>query len=73
MINVYDPANGHWLGLLADGAGKPIVNPGLWSVTFSGASGANAAGSDPDTLYITAGLLGPTHENAGLFAKIAPN
>jgi uncharacterized protein (TIGR03118 family) len=73
MINVYDPADGHWLGMLADGAGKPIVNLGLWSVTFSGASGANAAGSDPDTLYITAGLLGPTHENAGLFAKIAPN
>jgi uncharacterized protein (TIGR03118 family) len=61
-INAYDPANGHWLGMLADGAGKPIVNAGLWSVTFSGGAGANAAGSVPDTLYITAGLLGPTHE-----------
>jgi uncharacterized protein (TIGR03118 family) len=73
VINAYDPGNGHWLGMLADTAGKPIVNAGLWSVTFSGGVGANAAGSDPDTLYITAGLLGPTHENAGLFAKIAPN
>jgi uncharacterized protein (TIGR03118 family) len=73
VINAYDPANGHWLGRLSDAAGNPIVNPGLWSVTFSGGVGANAAGSVADTLYITAGLLGPTHENAGLFAKIAPN
>jgi hypothetical protein len=29
-------------------------------------------GATPDTLYITAGLVGPTHENAGLFAKISP-
>jgi uncharacterized protein (TIGR03118 family) len=72
-INAYDPADGHWLGTLMDVAGKPIVNPGLWSVTFSGPPGANALGSEPDTLCITAGLLGPTHEEAGLFAKIAPN
>ena len=72
-INVYDPANGHWLGVLSDSSGSPIVNPGLWSVTFSGTAGATAAGAPPDTLYITAGLIGPTHENAGLFAKIAPN
>jgi uncharacterized protein (TIGR03118 family) len=73
MINAFDPANGHWLGMVSDADGKPIVNPGLWSVTFSGPAGANAVGSDPDTLYITAGLLGPTHEDAGLFAKISPN
>jgi uncharacterized protein (TIGR03118 family) len=72
-INAYDPANGHWLGMLRNSHRKPIVNKGLWSVTFSGGAGANALGSDPDTLYITAGLLGPTHEQAGLFAKIAPN
>ena len=72
-INAYNPANGHWLGTLSDASGKPIVNPGLWSVTFSGSAGATAAGADPDTLYITAGLVGPTHENAGLFAKISPN
>jgi uncharacterized protein (TIGR03118 family) len=73
VINAYDPTSGHWLGKLSHADGTPIVNPGLWSVTFSGSTGANAAGSDPDTLYITAGVLGPTHENAGLFAKIAPN
>ena len=71
-INAYNPKNGHWLGMLSDASGKPIINPGLWSVTFSGAAGQTAAGADPDTLYITAGLVGPTHENAGLFAKISP-
>ena len=71
-INAYDPVSGHWLGTLSDASGKPIINPGLWSVTFSGSAGATAAGADPDTLYITAGLVGPTHENAGLFAKISP-
>ena len=34
---------------------------------------SECVGSEPDTLYITVGLLGPTRENAGLFAKIAPN
>lgn len=70
--NAYDPANGHWLGHLSDTNGKPIVNPGLWSVTFSGPPGETALNADPNTLYITAGLSGPTHENAGLFAKIKP-
>jgi uncharacterized protein (TIGR03118 family) len=72
-INAYDPATGHWLGMLSDADGNPIINPGLWTVTFSGAAGATAMGADPDTLYITAGLMGPTHELAGLFAKISPN
>jgi uncharacterized protein (TIGR03118 family) len=72
QINAYNPKNGHWLGMLSDASGKPIVNPGLWSVTFSGPAGATAAGANPDTLYVTAGLVGPTHENAGLFAKISP-
>jgi uncharacterized protein (TIGR03118 family) len=71
-INAYNPKNGHWLGMLSDASGKPIVNPGLWSVTFSGPAGQTAVNADPDTLYITAGLVGPTHENAGLFAKISP-
>jgi uncharacterized protein (TIGR03118 family) len=73
LVNAFDPASGHWLGMLSDARGNPIINPGLWSVTFSGPAGANAVGSPPDTLYITAGLLGPTHESAGLFAKISPN
>jgi uncharacterized protein (TIGR03118 family) len=72
QINAYNPANGHWLGTLSDASGNPIINQGLWSVTFSGAPGATAMGADPDTLYITAGLTGPTHEQSGLFAKISP-
>jgi len=72
-INAYDPANGHWLGVLSDANGSPIVNPGLWTVMFSGPAGATATNAVPDTLYITAGLIGPTHENAGVFARIAPN
>ena len=72
QINAYNSANGHWLGALSDVSGKPIIDPGLWSVTFSGPAGATAAGADPDTLYITAGLVGPTHELAGVFAKISP-
>jgi uncharacterized protein (TIGR03118 family) len=72
-INAYDPATGHWLGMLSDARGKPIINPGLWTVTFSGPAGQTAIGAQPDMLYITAGLEGPTHELAGLFAKISPN
>jgi uncharacterized protein (TIGR03118 family) len=72
-INAYDPATGHWLGVLSHADGNPIINPGLWTVTFSGPVGQTALGAEPDTLYITAGLLGPTHELAGLFAKVSPN
>lgn len=42
-------------------------------MTISGPEGKTALNADPDTLYITAGLLGPTHELAGLFAKIKQN
>jgi hypothetical protein len=69
QINAYAPATGHWLGALSDADGNPIINPGLWTVTFSGPAGQTAVNADPDTLYITAGLEGPTHEPAGLFAN----
>lgn len=72
LINAYDPASGIWLGVLLNSNGIPIVNPGLWTIAFSGPAGQTAVGATPDTLYITAGLIGPTHENAGLFAKISP-
>jgi uncharacterized protein (TIGR03118 family) len=70
-INAFDQS-GHWVGVLSNTSGKPIINPGLWTVTFSGPAGHTAVNAEPDTLYITAGLIGPTHENAGLFARIAP-
>jgi uncharacterized protein (TIGR03118 family) len=72
QINAFDPTNGEFVGTLSDASGNPIINPGLWTVTFSGPAGATAMGAQPDTLYITAGLVGPTHENGGLFAKISP-
>jgi uncharacterized protein (TIGR03118 family) len=72
-INAYNPKTRHWRGMLSDADGHPIVNPGLWTVTFSGPAGQTAIGAEPDTLYITAGLVGPTHELAGLFAKVSPN
>jgi uncharacterized protein (TIGR03118 family) len=69
-INAYDPASGRWLGTVAGPDGKPLVNDGLWALTFSGPSGMTPAGATPDTLYFTAGL---NDEADGLFGAIAPN
>jgi uncharacterized protein (TIGR03118 family) len=69
-INAYDPTTGHWLGTVSGPDGKPLVNDGLWSLTFSGPSGMTAAGAPPDTLYFTAGL---NDEADGLFGTISPN
>jgi len=55
LINAYDP-NGLLLGTIANSAGIPIDNSGLWALTFRGTS-----------LYLTAGLNG---EENGLFARI---
>jgi uncharacterized protein (TIGR03118 family) len=63
MINAYDFFSGALLGTLRDGNGNPIVNDGLWALEF----GNNSATSDPNSLYITAGLRGETE---GLFARI---
>jgi uncharacterized protein (TIGR03118 family) len=69
-INAYDPASRNWLGMVSDSSGKPLVNDGLWSLTFSGAAGMTAVGAPPDTLYFSAGL---NHEADGLFGTISPN
>lgn len=69
-INAYDPASGHWLGMLADGSGKPLVNDGLWSLTFSGPAGSTPVLAPADTLYFTAGL---NNEADGLFGTISAN
>jgi uncharacterized protein (TIGR03118 family) len=62
VINVFDPATGHFLGQISDSAGNAIINPGLWALSFrgDGIGGAN-------TLYFTAGGTG---ENHGLFGTI---
>jgi uncharacterized protein (TIGR03118 family) len=64
VINAYDPTSGHWLGVLSAPHGGPLVNDGLWALTFGGALNAL-----PDALYFTAGL---NHEADGLFGTIVP-
>jgi uncharacterized protein (TIGR03118 family) len=63
-INAYDFFTGAMLGTLTDGTGSPIVNDGLWALAF----GNHSATSDPNSLYITAGL---NDEADGLFARIS--
>jgi uncharacterized protein (TIGR03118 family) len=62
-INAYDFFTGMMLGTLTDGTGMPIVNDGLWAIAF----GNHSATSDPNSLYLTAGL---NDEADGLFARI---
>lgn len=69
-INAYDPASRHWLGMVSDSRGKPLVNDGLWALIFSGGPGRTAVGAPPDTLYFSAGL---NDEADGLFGTISPN
>lgn len=57
--------SGTFVGTLADLSNTPIMNDGLWALTF----GNNGAGSRPGSLYLTAGLNG---EMDGLFARIDP-
>ena len=62
-INAYDFFTGAMLGTLTDGSGNPLVNDGLWDIAF----GNHSSTSDPNSLYITAGL---NDEADGLFARI---
>jgi len=62
-INAYDFFSGALLGTLTDPMGAQIVNDGLWALEF----GNNSATSDPNSLYITAGL---NDEENGLLARI---
>jgi uncharacterized protein (TIGR03118 family) len=69
-INAFDATTGTMLGTLDDIAGNPIAIPGLWSLNF----GSGAAGEDPGTLYITAGIGGGPNndpvQSHGLLASI---
>jgi uncharacterized protein (TIGR03118 family) len=62
-INAYD-RKGHFLDVLEDPNGEPIVIDGLWTVTPGG--GRN---SSPDTIFFTAG---PNGETDGVFGSITP-
>jgi len=62
-ILAFDPTTGAFLGQLLDINGNPLINSGLWALTF----GNGARGTDPNTLYFVAGILGEAH---GLFGAI---
>jgi uncharacterized protein (TIGR03118 family) len=68
-INAYDPKSGHWLGTLRGTDGRPLVNDGLWSLTFGGALNSDGSTSSADTLFFSAGL---NDEADGLFGTIVP-
>ena len=63
-ISAFDPATGNFLGQVSDAAGRALVNPGLWELTFR-----NDGVGSPDALYFTAGS---SSENHGLFGVISP-
>jgi uncharacterized protein (TIGR03118 family) len=64
-INAFNPANGAFLGAIADPQGHPLVNEGLWTIEF----GNGNTGSSPTTLYFNAGINGGAD---GLFGAITP-
>ena len=65
-INAYDPSTGTMLGTLDDTSGNPLVNQGLWGLSF----GNGVQGQDPNKLYFTAGIPGPGDvEDHGLFGS----
>ncbi|MGH9352842.1 MAG: TIGR03118 family protein [Terriglobia bacterium] len=66
-INAYDPMTGMWAGTLEDASGNPIMDGGLWALVFGNGGG----GTDPNALYITAGITQPL-QTEGLFAEIRP-
>jgi uncharacterized protein (TIGR03118 family) len=64
-ISAYNPSNGDFLGYLDNASGKPISDGGLWTLEF----GNGADGTNPDTLYITAGITQPL-QTQGLLAAV---
>jgi uncharacterized protein (TIGR03118 family) len=64
-INAFDFATGAYTGTIRDANGNPLVNEGLWGITF----GNGGQGGNPNTLYLAAGIQDETH---GLFASVTP-
>lgn len=62
-INAFDPLTGAFVGTISSSVNNPIVNSGLWDLTF----GNGVSGGDRGTLYFTAGING---EANGLFGAI---
>jgi uncharacterized protein (TIGR03118 family) len=68
-INAFDPSTGNFLGQLDGANGMPLVNLGLWDLTFG--NGGN--GGSKSDLFFTAGIPGDGMvEDHGLFGAIAP-
>jgi uncharacterized protein (TIGR03118 family) len=70
VINVYDPKTFAFLGQLADGTGKTIVNASLWEIFFGLTTATSTAPSNQNTLYFTAGLAQEKH---GLLGAVNTN
>jgi uncharacterized protein (TIGR03118 family) len=67
MINAYDPTTGMWIGQLDGADGKPLIDLGLWDLTFG--NGGN--GGSKSDLFFTAGIPGGGMvEDHGLFGSI---
>jgi uncharacterized protein (TIGR03118 family) len=62
-INVFNPNSGHFLGQLANRAGRPIKIDGLWGLTF----GNGTTAGQSNVLYFAAG---PDDEAHGLFGSL---
>jgi uncharacterized protein (TIGR03118 family) len=68
-INAFDPSTGSFLGQLDGANGMPLVNLGLWDLTFG--NGGN--GGSKSDLFFTAGIPGDGMvEDHGLFGSIVP-
>jgi uncharacterized protein (TIGR03118 family) len=68
-INAFDPSTGQLLGQLDGADGKPLIDLGLWDLTFG--NGGN--GGSKSDLFFTAGIPGDGMvEDHGLFGSIVP-
>ena len=63
MINAFDVANGHFVGRVRTGKGKPDGIDGLWGIAF----GNGVRDQPTDTLFFAAGIDDEAH---GLYGRI---
>jgi len=64
QISAFNAATGTFQGVLTDAKGNPLVNSGLWGLSF----GNGISAGDTNSLYFTAGING---EQDGLFGKVS--
>jgi uncharacterized protein (TIGR03118 family) len=67
MINAFDPTTGMLMGQLDGADGRPLIDLGLWDLTF----GNGGSGGSKSDLFFTAGIPGDGKvEDHGLFGSI---